>query len=70
MHAVDDSPSVENPPNGWVYNTNNWPYTAAGANSKKKSDFPAYFDRNGENPRGIHAIRVLDRQEGLHDRRR
>jgi acyl-homoserine-lactone acylase len=59
VHAVDDSPSVENPPNGWVYNTNNWPYTAAGPNSKKKSDFPAYFDRNGENPRGVHALRVL-----------
>ena len=59
VHAVDDSPSVENPPNGWVYNTNNWPFTAAGPNSKKKSDFPAYFDRNGENPRGVHALRVL-----------
>ena len=68
VHAVDDSPSVENPPNGWVYNTNNWPYTAAGPNSKKKSDFPAYFDRNGENPRGVHALRVLSRQEGLHAR--
>ena len=63
VHAVNDSPSVENPPNGWVYNTNNWPYTAAGANSKKKSSFPAYFDDAGENPRGIHAIRVLDRKK-------
>jgi acyl-homoserine-lactone acylase len=59
VHAVDDSPSVENPPNGWVYNTNNWPYTAAGPHSKKRSDFPAYFDRNGENPRGIHALRMM-----------
>jgi acyl-homoserine-lactone acylase len=59
VHAVDDSPSVENPPNGWVYNTNNWPYTAAGPYSKKKADFPAYFDRNGENPRGVHALRLL-----------
>ena len=60
VHAVDDSPSVENPPNGWVYNTNNWPYTAAGKNSKKKSAFPAYFDGAGENPRGVHAVRLLD----------
>jgi acyl-homoserine-lactone acylase len=59
VHAVDDSPSVENPPNGWVYNTNNWPYTAAGPYSKKRSAFPAYFDRNGENPRGIHALRLM-----------
>jgi acyl-homoserine-lactone acylase len=62
VHAVDDSPSVENPPNGWVYNTNNWPYTAAGPNSKKKSDFPAYFDRNGENPRGVHALRLFSQK--------
>ncbi len=60
VHAVDDSPNVENPPNGWVYNTNNWPYSAAGKYSKKQRDFPAYFDRNGENPRGVHALRVLD----------
>ena len=68
VHAVDDSPNVENPPNGWVHNTNNWPYSAAGPDSQKKSDFPAYFDRNGENPRGIHAMRVLTGQEGLHAR--
>ncbi len=63
VHAVDDSPSVENPPNGWVYNTNDWPFMAAGKHSKKKSAFPAYFDRNGENPRGVHAIRVLDNRK-------
>jgi acyl-homoserine-lactone acylase len=63
VHAVDDSPSVENPPNGWVYNTNNWPYTAAGPYSKKKSDFPAYFDRNGENPRGVHALRLFSQKK-------
>ena len=60
VHAVDDSPSVENPPNGWVYNTNDWPFMAAGRYSKKQSAFPAYFDTAGENPRGAHAIRVLD----------
>jgi len=63
VHAVDDSPSVENPPNGWVYNTNDWPFMAAGKHSKKKSDFPAYFDTAGENPRGVHAIRVLDNRK-------
>ncbi len=63
VHAVDDSPSVENPPNGWVYNTNNWPYTAAGANSKKANRFPAYFDRAGENPRGVHAVRLLEKRK-------
>ncbi|MFL5529740.1 MAG: penicillin acylase family protein, partial [Gemmatimonadaceae bacterium] len=26
--SIDESPNVINPPNGWVYNTNNWPWTA------------------------------------------
>jgi acyl-homoserine-lactone acylase len=58
--SVDETPGLLNPPNGWLYNTNNWPWSAAGANSPKKADFPAYVERNGENQRGIHAIRVLD----------
>src|SRR5262249_30631571 len=42
------------------YNTNNWPWTAAGPNSPKQASYPKYVERNGENPRGVHAIRVLD----------
>jgi acyl-homoserine-lactone acylase len=65
VHAVDDSPSVENPPTGWVFNTNNWPYTAAGPHSRKQRDFPAYFDRAGENPRGVHALRLMTTRKGF-----
>jgi acyl-homoserine lactone acylase PvdQ len=57
--SVDQSPLVHNPSNGWVYNTNNWPYSAAGPNSPKLKDFPAYVESGGENARGVHAIRVL-----------
>ncbi len=60
VHALDESPNVINPSNGWVYNTNNWPYSAAGANSPKKADYPPYMDPGSENPRGIHAIMLLD----------
>ena len=59
LFGVEESPLVLNPPNGWLYNTNNWPYTAAGEYSPKKSDFPEYMNPGGENPRGIHAIAVL-----------
>jgi acyl-homoserine-lactone acylase len=59
VHSVDESPLVHNPASGWLYNTNNWPYTAAGPNSPKQSDFPAYMETKGENARGVHAIRVL-----------
>jgi acyl-homoserine-lactone acylase len=48
-----------NPPNGWVMNTNNWPYSAAGANSPRRDAFPRYMDMFGENPRGQHALRLL-----------
>ena len=53
-----------NPKSGWAYNTNNFPYTAAGPDSPKQSDYPAYMDAGSENARGIHAIRVLkDRKD-------
>ncbi|MEZ4587945.1 MAG: penicillin acylase family protein [Gemmatimonadales bacterium] len=60
VHSVDETPNVVNPPNGWIQNTNNWPYSAAGANSPDRSKYPAYMETGGENPRGLHAIRVLE----------
>jgi acyl-homoserine-lactone acylase len=65
LHSFEESPNVVNPPNGWVYNSNNYPYSAAGANSPKQKDFAAYFDSGTENPRGVHAIRVLDGKKGF-----
>jgi acyl-homoserine-lactone acylase len=59
LHDVKDIIHLFNPPNGWVYNTNNWPFTAAGPNSPKPSAYPAYMWSNPENPRGINAVRVL-----------
>ena len=59
LMGVEESPFLLNPPTGWLYNANNYPYSAAGPFSPKKSDFPAYVDPGSENPRGIHAIAVL-----------
>jgi acyl-homoserine-lactone acylase len=59
-HSVEESPLVVNPSSGWLYNTNNWPYSAAGADSPRRDRFPAYMDSYEENPRGVHAIRVLE----------
>jgi acyl-homoserine-lactone acylase len=62
--SIDNSPHLLNPPNGWLYNSNNWPYSAAGPRySPKKSDYPAYMDVGVESPRGIHAIRVLSNRK-------
>jgi acyl-homoserine-lactone acylase len=57
--SLDETPGLKDPSNGWLYNTNNHPWSAAGPNSPKKSDYPAYVDKNGENARGIHAIQLL-----------
>jgi len=57
--ALSDLPQLLNPPNGWIMNTNDWPYSAAGPYSPKRADFPRYMDSRGENPRGLHATRLL-----------
>jgi acyl-homoserine-lactone acylase len=64
LTPLDAAPRVINPASGWVYNTNNWPYSAAGPDSPRRADFPRYMDTVGENPRGLHALRLLT---GRHD---
>ena len=60
VHSIDESPNVINPRSGWLYNTNNWPWTAAGEGTLRRSDYPVYVETNSsENPRGVHAMRVL-----------
>jgi acyl-homoserine-lactone acylase len=62
--SIDETPGLLNPATGWLYNTNNWPWSAAGPNSPKKADYPAYVDRGvEESPRGFHALRVLDKKK-------
>ena len=57
--SVDETPHLLNPKSGWLYNSNNWPWSAAGPDSPKKEDFPVYVETGGETARGLHAIRVL-----------
>jgi len=59
---LDAAPHLLNPPNGWIFNTNDWPYSAAGPYSPKQADYPRYMDSFGENPRGIHATALLTGQ--------
>lgn len=58
--SIDETPNLLNPPNGWLYNSNNWPWSAAGPDSPKRSAYPAYVERGyEETPRGYHALKVL-----------
>ena len=58
--SVDETPHLLNPKSGWLYNTNNWPWSAAGPSSPKKEDYPPYVETGGESARGLHAIRVIE----------
>ena len=61
--SVDETPHSLNPKAGWLYNSNNWPWSAAGPDSPKKEDFPPYVETGGESARGLHAIRVLQNKK-------
>lgn len=57
--TVKETPHLLNPRVGWLYNSNNWPWSAAGPDSPKREDYPAYVEQGTESARGLHAIRVL-----------
>jgi acyl-homoserine-lactone acylase len=52
-------PQAVKPSGGWVMNTNDAPWSAAGSGSPVQSDYPRYMDTFGENPRGLHATMLL-----------
>jgi acyl-homoserine-lactone acylase len=62
--SVDETPNLLNPASGWIYNSNNWPWSAAGPSSRKREDFPAYVETGTrETPRGVHAVMVLSNKK-------
>ena len=64
LHTLDEMILLKSPASGWLMNTNNWPFTAAGANSPKIGDWPVYMSAQREdNPRGVHAVRVLENRK-------
>jgi len=70
--SFNEEPNVLNPASGWVYNSNDWPWAAAGPSSPKQSAFPKYVDNGVESHRGRHAVLVLQHRkdftiQGLRD---
>jgi acyl-homoserine-lactone acylase len=57
--AIDETPHLINPKSGWVYNSNDAPWSAGGPGSLRKEDYPVYVETGGESARGRHAVRVL-----------
>ena len=59
-------PHAVNPASGFVYNSNDWPWDAAGKGSIDRAAHPPYVEKStNEMPRGIHAIRVLSNQKNF-----
>lgn len=57
--SFDESPNLLNPASGWLYNSNDAPWSAAGPSSPKKENYPLYVENGGQSARGLHAVRVL-----------
>ncbi len=64
LHTVASLPNVIRPGLGWVRNTNDWPWSAAGPESPKAEDYARYMDQTGPNARGAHADLLLMGQSG------
>jgi acyl-homoserine-lactone acylase len=64
--SFDETPNALNPPSGWVYNSNNWPWSAAGEGaSPKRENYPRYVETGTEeSARGYHALRLLTGKSG------
>ncbi|MEO6433512.1 MAG: penicillin acylase family protein, partial [Sphingomicrobium sp.] len=60
VHKIGELPNMIRPKSGYVFNTNNWPWTVSGEGSLRRDRFPIYMDALGENPRGIHALQLLN----------
>jgi acyl-homoserine-lactone acylase len=62
LHEQKDIVHLFNPPNGWLQNCNSTPFSVASVNSPKKENYPAYMAPDGENFRGVNAVRILGRE--------
>jgi len=65
MHSVAELVHVINPKNGWIQNTNNTPFSVSGNQSPKRALYPSYMAPDGENFRGLNAVRLLSQPEKL-----
>jgi acyl-homoserine-lactone acylase len=62
LHTVNESVHIYNPQNGWIENCNSTPFTVSGKYSPKKKNYPAYMAPDGQNFRGVNAVRILGQE--------
>jgi acyl-homoserine-lactone acylase len=61
LHNPSETVHLFNPENGWLQNCNSTPYSVAGTNSPKEENYLPYMAPDGENFRGINAVRILSK---------
>jgi acyl-homoserine lactone acylase PvdQ len=65
VHALNEIVQSINPINGWLQNCNATPFTVAGLHSPKANQYPAYMAPDGENGRGITAVKLLEQVDKI-----
>jgi acyl-homoserine-lactone acylase len=63
LHEVAEIVHIYNPQNGWIQNCNSTPYTVSGDMSPKKINYRKYMAPDGENFRGVNAVRLLSKEK-------
>ena len=61
LHEVNETVHLYNPVNGWLQNCNSTPYSVAGENSPKRENYLPYMAPDGENFRGVNAVRIFSK---------
>lgn len=61
LHNPSETVHLFNPANGWLQNCNSTPFSVAGENSPKEKNYLPYMAPDGENFRGINAVRLLSK---------
>ena len=59
LHTIDEVVHVYNPTTGWIQNCNSTPFASSGISSPGKTKYPTYMAPDGQNYRGINAIKLL-----------
>ena len=62
LHSVSEIVHIINPASGFIQNCNSTPYTVSGSASPLKYKYPAYMAPDGENFRGINAVKLLSQE--------
>ncbi len=64
-HPLEETVHLINPSSGWMQNCNATPYTLAGESSLNRNNYPYYMAPDGQNARGLNAIRLLNKKDSI-----